>query len=559
MATALKRGSKRAHKTLTIDEKIEILDQLGTKSYTLLAEQYGIGRSTICDIKRKEAELRQYKTSMKEMGMSRSAKVMKCGKDVELEKALFLWFKQKREEGMPISGPVLKAKAIDLHKQLQQLRSEDTSTVEVRYEFNASQGWFSRFCQRHNLRQLSFQGEKLSADVPAADGFIPEFQKVIAEGHYSLEQIFNCDESGLYYKLLPSKTMAAHFEKSVAGRKTQKERITINACSNVTGTIKLPLQVIGKAKNPRCFKNVDVSALPVIYNNQTNAWMDCALFSNWFHNHFVPFVQEALKEKNLTPKAILLLDNCSAHPDEDELISADGQVIATFLPPNVTALIQPMDQGVLSSIKRRYRRKILEELVLQDTDGKSVKDFLKSIHILRVIHLIATCWDEITATTLRRSWRKIIPIEDVDSRSVDEPPSSDDTPSNTELCEAFQMIVPEGDESDISDWLHTDENDQGYAHLTDQEIVESVLDSAAQESEDSDSDDDVFEVPGPCPVSHAEAVASLEKSLVWLQDQVECNTYNLSLLQSLREIAARKRFNGLRQSVITDHFTQCTV
>ena len=38
-----------------------------------------------------------------------------------------------------------------------------------------------------------------------------------------------------------------------------------------------------------------------------------------------------------------------------------------------------------------------------------------------------------------------------------------------------------------------------------------------------------------------------DKSLVWLQDQVECNMYNLSLLQSLREIAARERFNGLRQ------------
>ena len=53
-----------------------------------MAEQYGIGRSTISDIKWKETELRQYKTSMKEMG--RSAKVMKCGKDVELEKVLFV-------------------------------------------------------------------------------------------------------------------------------------------------------------------------------------------------------------------------------------------------------------------------------------------------------------------------------------------------------------------------------------------------------------------------------------------------------------------------------------
>jgi len=36
--------------------------------------------------------------------MVREVKVMMCGKDIELEKALFIWFKQKREDGIPISG-----------------------------------------------------------------------------------------------------------------------------------------------------------------------------------------------------------------------------------------------------------------------------------------------------------------------------------------------------------------------------------------------------------------------------------------------------------------------
>jgi len=95
---------------------------------------------------------------------------------------------------------------------------------------------------------LSLQGEQLSADQPAADRFIPEFKQVINNGGYKLEQVFNCDESGLCYKLLPTKTLAARFKKSAAGRKTQKERVTINGCSNVTGTIKLSLLFIGKAK-----------------------------------------------------------------------------------------------------------------------------------------------------------------------------------------------------------------------------------------------------------------------------------------------------------------------
>jgi len=182
--------------------------------------------------------------------------------------------------------------------------------------------------------------------------------------------------------------------------------------SNVTGTIKLPLLFIGKPKNPWCFRHADVNSLPVVYKDQSNAWMNCELFSGWFHNYLVTFVQDTLKKGGLPPKAVLLLDNCSAHPDEEELVSRDKNVVAKFLPPNISALIQPMDQGVLSSIKRRYMRKILGDLVLKDADGMSVLDFLRGVHILHVIGLISSCWTEISPTTLRRSWRKIFPIKE---------------------------------------------------------------------------------------------------------------------------------------------------
>ena len=90
---------KRPHKTLTIDEKVEILDNIGKKNYTVISEEYGIGRATITDIKRKEVEIRDFKSPMVEMGTKCPAKIMKLGKDEEHDKAVFLCFKQKREEG----------------------------------------------------------------------------------------------------------------------------------------------------------------------------------------------------------------------------------------------------------------------------------------------------------------------------------------------------------------------------------------------------------------------------------------------------------------------------
>ena len=52
--TAKEKGpGKRAHKTLTIHQKLEILDQIGKKRYKVLSEDYGVGVSTISDIKKK--------------------------------------------------------------------------------------------------------------------------------------------------------------------------------------------------------------------------------------------------------------------------------------------------------------------------------------------------------------------------------------------------------------------------------------------------------------------------------------------------------------------------
>ncbi len=139
------------------------------------------------------------------------------GKDQELEMAVFLWFKQKRGEGVPITGisvllqspnstgPILQAKAVKLHKQLCEARGDG----EPLKEFVASDGWLWRFSNRHGIRQLTLQGEKLSADKPEAEHFIRTFQAFVEDNDYTLNQ--NCDETGLYYyKLLPQKTLASH-------------------------------------------------------------------------------------------------------------------------------------------------------------------------------------------------------------------------------------------------------------------------------------------------------------------------------------------------------------
>ena len=80
--------------------------------------------------------------------------------------------------------------------------------------------------------------------------------------NYNLTDIYNCDETGLYWRTPPSKTLATG---SVIGRKKSKDRITVLLTCNATGDHKLNPLVIHKYKNPHAIRNVIKSTLPVKY------------------------------------------------------------------------------------------------------------------------------------------------------------------------------------------------------------------------------------------------------------------------------------------------------
>ena len=89
-----------------------------------------------------------------------------------LDKALKLWFLQEWSEGIPISGDMIREKAIILHEKIEETKEEKT-------KFTASAGFLFRFQQRHGIKQLSVQGEILSADSSSISHFLKEFQNIL--------------------------------------------------------------------------------------------------------------------------------------------------------------------------------------------------------------------------------------------------------------------------------------------------------------------------------------------------------------------------------------------
>jgi hypothetical protein len=75
----------------------------------------------------------------------------------------------------------------------------------------------------------------------------------------------------------------------------------------------------------------------------------------------------------LPKKAVLLLYNVSAHPNENVLKSDNVKLSVKDLPPNVTTLIQPMDQGTIATTERHYRQHV--------DKSNDLKMFLKKLFV----------------------------------------------------------------------------------------------------------------------------------------------------------------------------------
>jgi hypothetical protein len=69
----------------------------------------------------------------------------------------------------------------------------------------------------------------------------------------------------------------------------------------------------------------------------------------------------------------------------------------TFFPANTTSILQPMDPNVVKSLKGLYRMKILMKIIESDSNA--------SINMLNVVNFLNKAWKEVTAETLRYSFR----------------------------------------------------------------------------------------------------------------------------------------------------------
>lgn len=143
-------SSKR--KRLSLKDKIEVIieSEKSGLSARKLAENLGIGKTQVSAIiKNKEELLKLY-----EEGASESQKrKFPNTKGQAVDQVVFNWFSEAMCNNMPISGPIIKQKALEVAQKLEFAN------------FKASNGWLGRFCQRHSISLKSLTGDSTEGEI----------------------------------------------------------------------------------------------------------------------------------------------------------------------------------------------------------------------------------------------------------------------------------------------------------------------------------------------------------------------------------------------------------
>ena len=121
-------AASRKKVVLTIKEKYLALKELEEKGITKtsIAEKYGVPPSTLTYwVKNKEDIISSYESG--KYGAKRQK--LSSGKHDQIDKAVYKWFMNARERNVPISGHILREKALEFAKQFNVT------------DFKASEGW----------------------------------------------------------------------------------------------------------------------------------------------------------------------------------------------------------------------------------------------------------------------------------------------------------------------------------------------------------------------------------------------------------------------------------
>lgn len=515
----VKPTSKR--KVLTIRDKYDVLSfhkANSTISTRKLAEKFQCGKTQIqLILKNRDMIIEEYESNI--------AIDRKRVTNLNLmDEKIYTWFCAAREKQIPMSGPILQEKANDVAK--------DVGLTD----FKASNGWLEKWKKRHNIKQFNVSGESADVNPATVDSWKEVLRELLTD--FELRDVYNMDETGLFFKSLPNKTLSEK-GKECKGGKGSKLRITLALFCSATGEKEDPI-VIGKSAKPRCFSDLKQTDKinGVHYFHDKKSWMQITTMKTLLHR----FNKKMMQQKR---KVLLLLDNAPVHPKE--LLGMYSNIKIAFLPANTTSKLQPLDAGIIQNVKVHYRKLLLRHIISRIDQDLPASNVANSVNILTAIYWIKRSWENVSNQCIANCFRKC-GISQQDTIENDDP--FDDLEELTSLI------------SDLNSKLGS--NDLA---LTAQEFVniDSTIPEAIPETIlETSPDDDVISVSeDEEPIELVSSISSTSEALKRSQElfnffvsrgEDKLANQQLDLIQTIEKVKLEKLCKNSVQTKLSSFF-----
>ena len=502
MATATSSSQRKERKHLTLKEKVEVIRKSDTNpKMTLreLAECFSCGKTQISGIlKAKDDILTLYEANRSDT-LQLTRKRARKSEFSEVNESLYEWYLLATSKNIYPNGPQLSEKAKEI-------------AVKLKKEgFSASDGWLDKWKKRYNIKSKSVVGESgdVSSETVAA---WKERLPVITAG-YNKEDIYNLDETGCFWKALPDNGFGQRGKKCKGGKQS-KQRFTIALIANAAGGKEKPI-VIWKSNNPRCFRGMDKSSLPVTYFSQSKAWMTADIF-----NTILTSWNRKLRAKGRS--ILLLVDNAGCHPRDAQ--NKFSNIKLVYLPPNTTSEVQPLDLGIIQNTKVHYRKYFLRYVLSKIEECTNATEVAKSVDVLSAIRWIGKAWDEVKEETIQKCFRRAgVLDEDLNPVSINEDGVDPFADVDAQLQELVAQSMPRSESCSIEEYISGENSLSTCADFDsetwDTDFLESIDTHRNGDDDDEDNDEDDEEVPLPPPklMNIRAAIDSLEDVKMFLE------------------------------------------
>ena len=208
MATSGKR------KCFSIAEKYEILKELnGGAKRVFLHNKHGISYGTLSGFINNRPQIEAAVTSSTSLN-SESSK--QC-RHPEIDAALLQWFRLLTTSSPEeiYTGPLLLQKAEEIGAKLTERGIEgyvDPPALGL--------DWIEWWKKRHGVVSRKVSGESHSADLEGAAAWLSTQLKVVRQ-EFKDEDIFNADETGLFWKMTPDRTLGFRGQQCKGGKRSK--------------------------------------------------------------------------------------------------------------------------------------------------------------------------------------------------------------------------------------------------------------------------------------------------------------------------------------------------